>query len=235
MNADKGVSATPPASQVAAGAQPAAAPQAPAGAQQITLRWRVHKGELLFRHRHLRALKPLDLPAPLMGWIVERLEWAVDNMFNEESEGVLVLRIAPENEVTMSLDTVRETPRLSIDDLSVQDGMVVGATHEGAPIAGTVWLERDGVLYVSRDELIAATDTLARDLATTLGLPMEAQPQRLADAKQAPVFLISDEFGFVPIQNGIGANDTSGEKEGSDVSTSVSPTERLRECFAKLW
>jgi hypothetical protein len=203
--------------------------------ERITLRWRVHKGKLLFYRRHLRALKPLGLPAPLMGWIGERLEWAVDNMFNEDSEGVLVLRINPENDVTLSLDEVCEAPRLTMGDLLVENEVIVGVQHDGELVAGTVWLEKEGVLCASCDELVSATGTLVRDLAATLGLPIEVSPQRQADAANAggaPVFLISDEFGFVPI-----LRDTAAEAADPTGVDARSPTaaERIRDCFAKLW
>jgi hypothetical protein len=166
-------------------------------------------------------LDPLELPAPLRGWIVERLEWALTNLLNKESEGVLVLALDPSKDVVLSLDELREAPVLTPDDLVADDGVVAGVRHAGEALAGTVWLERNGVLYASAEELVAATATLARDLANTLGLPIEVKPQRYEDVRGASVFLISDEFGFVPIQA---------------VPVAEAPaTERMRECFVKLW
>jgi hypothetical protein len=155
-----------------------------------------------------------------MGWIVERLEWAVDNLLDAGCEGVLVLAIDPHNDVVVSLDEVQAAPALTADDLLVADGLIVGVQHAGKPLAGTIWLERDGVLYASCEELVLATATLTRDLAETLGLPVEVMPQRKADARNASVFLVSDEFGFVPIQ---------------ELPTPEAPaTERMKQCLAAV-
>jgi hypothetical protein len=194
-----------------------------------------------------------------MGWIGERLEWAVDNLFNKDSEGVLVLRINPENDVTLSLDEVREAPHLTTSDLLVENDVIVGVQYDGEPVAGTVWLERDGVLCASCDELVSATGTLVRDLAATLGLPVEVLPQRQADATGAndetdasdandtndtndtrgsSAFLISDEFGFVPIWGDVAAGIAETAEITETAEAAAAPptaTEWIKDCFAKLW
>jgi hypothetical protein len=152
---------------------------------------------------------------------VERLEWALVNLLNKESEGVLVLALDPHKDVVLSLDELREVPTLTVDDLVVVDGVIAGVRHGEEAFAGTVWLEREGTLYVSAEKLVAATATLAYDLAETLGLPVEVLPQERGSAERASVFLISDEFGFVPVQT---------------LPAAEAPaTERIKECFAKLW
>ena len=250
---------------------------------QLELRWRVHGGQLLLRRRHMRALEPLGLPDPLMGWIHERLEWALGSMLGGGAavagaggglagdaggglagggaegagggEGVLVLRVDAGTEVTMTLEGLREKPRLSRRDLVVVDGFVIGVRYEGQPLAGTVWLERcadgaggglasggggglesggggglasgGGGLYASCDALVQATDTLAGDLAQTLGLPLHVEPVREEDASAGAcgaVFFVSDEFGFIVI-DGISA-DGAGES---------SAALKLKECFDRLW
>lgn len=195
---------------------------APATPQPLQLRWRVHEGQLPLRQRHLRSLEPLNLPHPLLGWVHERLEWALANMLSASSEGVLVLSIDPATEVTMSLDMVRETPSLSSDDLIVKEGFITGVQQGGSPLEGSVWLERDGMLYASCQELTTATGTLARDLAQTFKLPVSIRPQRPEDTRQAALFLISDEHGFVPIQP-------------ASNCAAAPATAKLQECFSKLW
>jgi hypothetical protein len=188
---------------------------------KITLRWRIHEGEIPLRRRHLKALEPLNLPAPLMGWIHERLEWAAINMLDQNSEGVLVLNIDPETEVVASLEEVRETPALTVKDLTLENGFITGVQFNSAPLQGVVWSEREGTLYASTEQLTTATATLARDLAQTLNLPVKVHPQTLEQAHSGSLFLISDEFGLIPIQS---------------PTTSVTPaTSKLQECFAKLW
>ncbi|MCL1847195.1 MAG: hypothetical protein FWF91_04435 [Coriobacteriia bacterium] len=189
----------------------------------LTLRWRIHEGQLPLRQRHLRSLEPLNLPEPLMGWIHERLEWAALNMLGSDTEGVLVLNIDPAQEVTVLLDAVREAPALSREDLLVEDGLIVGAQSGGETLEGTVWLERvDGTLQASGERLYTATATLASDLCTTLKLPLEVKPQSLeAFDSAAAAFLISNEFGFIAIKD--------------NPSKPAPATEKLKECFSKLW
>jgi hypothetical protein len=156
-----------------------------------------------------------------MGWIQERLEWAVDNMLNEGSECVLVLAIDPAEDVVASLEELREPPELSKDDLVLENGFIIGVQVKGEALQGIVWCERNGVLYVSADHLRTATGTLAYDLAQTLTLPVNLKPQSLEDVARCSLFLISDEFGFLPIEN--------------PDATSTFATEKLQDCFAKLW
>ena len=156
-----------------------------------------------------------------MGWIHERLEWAVANMFASDSDGVLVLSIDPAREVTVSLDDVRETPVLGCENLVVEEGVIAGAQYEGERLAGTVWLEHDDTLFASCRELISATETLARDLVTTLRLTLNVQPQPIDVLQSSTAFLISDEFGLVMIQ---------------ECPEDKAPaTAKLKECFSKLW
>jgi hypothetical protein len=189
--------------------------------EPIILRWRIHNGELSLRRRHFRALDKLELPGPLRGWIHERLEWAIANMLSKDTEAVLVLSIDPQAEVTLSLDELQEVPSLGFDDLVIEDGLVRGVQKNGQSIAGTVWTEREGVLYASQTELNNATDTLARDLAETLKISAIIELQKPEEIKHSSIFLISDEFGFVPIQGG--------SEKRMPLST------KLEECFSRLW
>jgi hypothetical protein len=202
----------------------------------LTLRWRVHEGRIPLRQRHLRALKALNLPDPLTAWLLQRLEWATDSLLNKEEEGVLVLSIDPEKDVVVSLDAVQDKPILTSEHLVIEDGFVTGVRHEGAPLEGSVWFEYEGVLHASCEKLTAATGTLVRDLAQTLGLPVEICPQRGAAPPASPappataVFFISDEFGFVPI------HDSSVSTRPSTIDAQSAPaTAQIEKCFAKLW
>jgi hypothetical protein len=166
-----------------------------------------------------------------MAWLLQRLEWAADNLLDKDAEGVLVLNIDPEKDVLVSLEAVRAKPRLTREHLVVEEGVVTGIQYKDAPIEGSVWFEYDGVLHASCEELVTATGTLARDLAQTLGLPVETRPQRLVDADAA--FLISDEFGFIPICDTLATSARS--TTGNAGNTSATATVRMEECFAKMW
>jgi hypothetical protein len=159
-----------------------------------------------------------------MGWIQERLEWAVDNMLNQDSECVLVLNIDPESEVVASLEELREPPTLTPNNLVIQNGFITGVQLTDQPLQGTVWSERASTLYASTNTLITATDTLASDLAQTLKIPVEVHPQSLEQATTGSLFLISDEFGFVPIQT------------PSKTKIPATPaTTKLHECFLSFY
>ena len=201
-----------------------------------------------------------------MGWVHERLEWAAINMLNDSTDGVLVLNIGPGHEVTLSLDPVREAPKLSMGNLLTDKGLIFGVALGGAALEntapqdaslqdsalenaapqdaslqdtalendtrqgealsdealnGTVWLEYDGILHASCTELTSATDTLAKDLAKTLRLPLIVQPQPVEALEKSTAFLISDEFGFLPIQG--------------DLQAMGAASSKLNECFSRLW
>jgi hypothetical protein len=144
-------------------------------------------------------------------------------MLDENSEGVLVITIDPTTDIVVSLDKLREQPRLTTADLvfAAKTGVITGVQHEGAPLAGDVWLERDDVLYASCDALSSATGTLVRDLAQTLNMMVVVCPQQAATIQDSSVFLISDEFGFVPL--------------ATPTHRTSSASQRLKECFDKLW
>ena len=195
----------------------------------ITLRWRIHDGKLPLRQRHMRALSRLDLPDALMAWVHERLEWAMINMLTSGSEAVLVLGIDSATEVQLSLEDIRKKPILESADLMVHGDTVTGVYSDGQPIAGDIWIEQNGVLVSCVSDVFTATSTLCRDLATTLGFEVEIgqQPfpvvQKAAGRGQA--FVVSDEFGFLPISSqGKGATEAEG-----------TITKRMREAFEKLW
>jgi len=189
--------------------------------EPIVFRWRIHEGRITLRRRHLRSLEPLGLPEPLIGWIHERLEWAVVNMLTSDSEGVLVLSVDPTREVKVSLEELRETPMLSRKNLLTENGLIVGVESGGEKLAGTVWLEHDGVLYASCEKLVSATETLAKDLAETLKLPLNIQPQPIEAAEYNSAFLISDEFGLIMIED--------------NLKNTAPAASKLQECFSKLW
>ncbi|MDR0501432.1 MAG: hypothetical protein LBG97_09385 [Coriobacteriales bacterium] len=163
----------------------------------IDLRWRVVAGNLPLRQRHLRSLLPLDLPAPLHAWVHERLEWAQANLLdNSKRDAVLCLHIDPKKEITVSLEDVSERPILSLEDIICTENQGIKLAN----YAGTVWLHYEDELIAATDELVCAMDTLTRDLAQTQKIPVKAVASCAELLSKANAcFLISDEFGFVPI------------------------------------
>lgn len=208
-----------------------------------TLRWRIHDGALPLRQRHMRALRQLELPDALLGWVHERLEWAMINMLAKGTEAVLVLNIDPSAEVTLSLDQLREPPLISLDDIRAADNSLyvekpavspddsLTGSSDAQALTGDIWIEHDGVLYACTELVYTATSTLCRDLATTLGYTVVDGLQTVEAISQAAAqgqaFVISDEFGFLPIAASIDRTITK--------PPDASATARIQEAFAKLW
>jgi hypothetical protein len=208
-----------------------------------TLRWRIHDGVLPLRQRHMRALRQLELPDALLGWVHERLEWAMINMLAKGTEAVLVLNIDPSAEVTLSLDQLREPPLICLDDIRTANNSLYVEKPAASPadsdiassyvqvLAGDIWIEHDEVLCACTELVYTATSTLCRDLATTLGYTVVDGLQSVEVISQAAVqgqaFVISDEFGFLPIATGI--------DHAIIKPPEASATARIQEAFAKLW
>ena len=88
------------------------------------------------------------------------------------------------------------------------------ASLDAADAPGTLWAARDDRLFVAEQPRHAA-DTLVRDLATTLGYELVIGELPL-DSDE--LFAVSDEFGILPVDK-----------------TQGPVTEKLAECFDKLW
>jgi hypothetical protein len=174
-----------------------------------------------------------------MGWAHERLEWAMLNMLSRDSEAVLVLSIDLDGEMRMSFEGLCEMPQLGAEDLLEGDGLVVGVAHDGQALAGDVWLELGGRLYASAAAVTSATGTLAIDLAQTLGIEVEVGLQPLPLVRQAAcdgrAFLISDEFGLVPIGEAAGGPAGAAAGAGPGPAGAAGAAARIQAAFAKLW
>ena len=89
----------------------------------------------------------------------------------------------------------------------------------------TVWLEYDGALHASTIELTTAVDTLARDLTKTLGEELNVAPVvEYAIRKAKAAFVLSNEFGLLPLKL----------SSQSDQTTGAPLTTKLTECIAKV-
>ena len=192
----------------------------------LELRWRIVDGRLPLQERHLRSLNPLELSPPLLAWIRSRLEWAMDNLMASDTGAVLCLAVNPLEDVVVSLEPLREPPKLSSDNLLVSDGQIAGVRVDSEPLDGVVWLEREGVLYASAVELTSAVDTLAQDILRTLGEKLIVAPVDSDAIQQVQsAFVLSNEFGLLPLEI---PSKTSQESEAP-------LTDKLIECLGKVF
>lgn len=164
-------------------------------AEKLTLRWRYANKEIQLYERRLRSLHAYNVGPAVQAWVRSRLEWVRDNKLYEKPNGVIVLTIDPEGDVDIQLEELQKPYR---------------------GCEGTMWVATGSRLLAvcPSGELKNAADTFVRDLAGTLGYAVEcveAAPHPLDQA-----FIVSDEFGVVPIH-------------GGDV------VRKMQECFDKLW
>lgn len=162
-------------------------------ASKLEFRWRYTNKTIHLYERRLRSLGLFNVGPAVQAWVRSRLEWVRDNKFYEMPDGVIVLTIDPEGMVDIQQEELPPLPQ---------------------EVPGTLWSVRDGVLRTAEEPRHAA-DTLVRDLATTLGHEVEWAPASTDDDE---AFVVSDEFGIVPVG-------------GADGPV----TQRLVECFDKLW
>jgi hypothetical protein len=145
------------------------------------------------------------------------------NMLEGKNEAVLVLDIDPANEVRLSLEDPRPAPSFGTGDLRSADDRVIGIEQTGEQFHGSVWIERDGSLYASVESLHRASDTLCHDLAKTLKFTPQTQLLTVAEVETAAAhgaaFLISDEFGFLPITAANSSEEAGGEMQEAGVPT----------------
>jgi hypothetical protein len=119
---------------------------------------------------------------------------------------VICLAIDTQNEVVVSIEDLRPKPVLNMDNIYHSRDVIVGVKYQDQPLQGTVWIEKSGKLTAAltpfsiTESLTTATDTLALQLAQTLGIATEVSRLKIKELSKADaVFLISDEFGFILI------------------------------------
>jgi hypothetical protein len=189
---------------------------------KITLRWRVHDGQIPLFHRHLRTLQAFEVSPPLLAWVHERIEWAKDNLLGSTTNGILVLAIDPRADAVVTYEELREPPDLTLGDLCLAGGATFASVKPELGISAMIVAQIDDKLVALSGAFVSATATLLRDIAQTLSIDLELASLCLDDLATAQaVFAISDEFGFLPI--------------GKQPTDPQSPAARIASAFAKLW
>lgn len=187
------------------------------GTPVLVCRWRLSAGDLPLLNRHMRALGKRvvlgkKLTKQLLGWAKQHLEWTLADGTAEHPDGVLMLMVDAEGRAAMAAGDYEPLASTTLASLleRAEEASKEASQTDVAP--ETLWVSRGSGLAVGMapGEHMAGATSLVDDLAHTLGMPVERDPQllqHLAGGSEAPVeaFLVSDEHGIVP------ASDCSGE------------------------
>lgn len=186
------------------------------GTPVLVCRWRLQGGELPIENRHMRALGRRHvlgdrLSKQLLGWAKQHIEWTLADGTHDHPDGVLMLMVDAEGRAAMACGDyapLADTTLAALLARAEQGGREASET-DVAP--ETIWVGRGRGLAVGMapGEHPSGAASLVEDLAKTLGMPVERDPQLLTHltdgtVRPAEAFLVSDEHGIVP------ASDASG-------------------------
>ena len=186
------------------------------GKLALVCRWRLANRRLPLENRHLRALGTRTIngeavPAELVAWAKQHIEWMLDEGARSHPDGVLMLAVDEEGRAAMTVGDYRPLGHTTANDLvrRAQGGRIEALKTGVSP--EDLWVVRgDALVWATTTDLKpSAASTLVDDLARTLGMPVRRDDDLLAQClvqgiDASEVFLVSDEHGVVP------ASDRSG-------------------------
>ncbi len=180
------------------------------GKPALVCRWRLAHGELPLENRHIRALaarrlRGEEIPASLVAWVKQRIEWGLGEASCEHPDGVLMLVVDELGASALTLGPYRSLEKTSANDLlararaSRREAQTTGVAPEELWVA-----QSDSLVWGTSAEFSpSGASTLVFDLAHTMGMPVRRDNTLLLDAglrgfAGGEVFLVSDEHGVVP-------------------------------------
>lgn len=182
----------------------------------LVCRWRIYDGNLPAFNRHMRALgrrvvnkKPLT--KQLVGWVKQHIEWTLKDGSHENPNGVLMLMVDDEGRAAMAIGPYEPLEQTGKDALiaRARTAEVEAANTNVAP--ETLWVVEGDTLIVNMPvgDTASGATSLILDLAQTLGMPVERRVTLIDDIQSGSqafdeIFLVSDEHGVVPAQDGAG-------------------------------
>lgn len=187
------------------------------GTPVLVCRWRLQDGTLPIENRHLRALGRRHvlgkkLSRQLLAWAKQHIEWTLADGTAEHPDGVLMLFVDAEGRAAMACGDYEPLPDTTLAGLLARAASGSDEASETDIAPETIWVGRGRGLAVGMapGEHPSGAASLVEDLAKTLGMPVERDPQllaRLADAAEKPAeaFLVSDEHGIIPASDASGA------------------------------
>ena len=186
------------------------------GRPALVCRWRLADSELPLENRHLRALGHRVVAGgavspQLVAWAKQHIEWTLKDGAAEHPDGVLMLLLDDRGRAAMTVGPYEPLKARSISFLADRARMA-GAEAEKTGVAPeSLWLVRGEELAWGCGQLEqpSGAASLMRDLAKTLGIPVERRPGLVKEVLDGSVsydevFLVSDEHGVVPASNASG-------------------------------
>ena len=180
------------------------------GEPALVCRWRLSGGALPLENRLLRALSNRRVngkivPAPLVAWVKQNVEWALKSGSAEYPDGILMLLIDRQNHAAMTVGPYQPLDHTTVGALAnrARDAQTEACSTGVAP--ESLWVFRDSrmILGEPAQQVPSGVTSLILHLASTLGIQVEHREgliqevfTRATDLSEG-VMLTSDEHGVV--------------------------------------
>lgn len=183
------------------------------GEVRLCCRWRVVSGRVPLKNRHMRALGARTLggeklPAPLVAWVRERVEWTLGSIADHD-DATLVLKVREGGQATLDVVEYGRPKECTANRLVAcavrgrREAEACGVSPED------LWVVSDGRLLwgLAMGAYPSGTSSLVSQLARTLGYAVTVVDdlvERVAETgigRDKEVFLASDEHGIVAASN----------------------------------
>lgn len=186
------------------------------GQPALVCRWRLADSALPLENRHLRALSQRvvnggRVSTQLIAWAKQHIEWTLRDGAAEYPDGALMLIVDVQGRAAMTAGPYEPLKARSVAFLAERARMAGDEAEKTGVAPESLWLVRgDGLVWgCGQLEQPSGAASLMRDLAKTLGIPVERRAWLAKDVLEGPVdfdevFLVSDEHGVVPASNASG-------------------------------
>lgn len=186
------------------------------GRPALVCRWRLADSALPLENRHLRALGKRvvagsTVSPQLVAWAKQHIEWTLRDGAAEHPDGVLMLLLDDRGRAAMTVGPHESLKARSVSFLADRARMAGEEAEKTGVAPESLWLVRGDELVwgCGHLEQPSGAASLMRDLAKTLGIPVERRAwlaKEVLDGTAAydEVFLVSDEHGVVSASNASG-------------------------------
>lgn len=180
------------------------------GTPALVCRWRLAGGTLPLENRHIRALsrRTVDgkpLPAPLISWVKQHIEWTLKSGSLENPDGTLMVIVDEHGCAAMTVGPYEPLLHPAAGVLTnraldaAKEAEATGVAPESLWVVSGSWL----LLGARPDQPSAGTTSLVEHLAGTLGIQVERRNNLINEVLTGTIdtseglFLASDEHGIV--------------------------------------